>query len=80
MAKIKLKPCPFCGAKVEDKFPDVCNYDKGKWEVNHYCETGALARLEVVISAYGSTKKEAVERWNRRMGNGRNTARKSTKA
>lgn len=66
MAKMKLKPCPFCGAELKDEFPTVSNYDKGKWEVQHYCATDPTARLEVTISAYGYTKTQAVARWNAR--------------
>lgn len=69
MSKAKLKPCPFCGAKLKDEYPTVDHYDRGKWQVSHNCKTGRRYELVVCITAYGSTKEQAVERWNGRADN-----------
>lgn len=70
MAKMKLKPCPFCGARIKNEWPNVANFDQGKWEVSHHCPTENLHGLGVCIQAYGSTRKQAIERWNTRAGEG----------
>lgn len=54
----KLKPCPFCGAKVYG--PERINrYGRPIWEIG--CVLFCTFRK-------GSTKKEAIELWNQRMG------------
>lgn len=66
--KMTLRPCPFCGEQLEDTILNVLQFDTPpKWVVTHYCNLEA-PDLEVVISCYGSTKEEAVERWNGRRG------------
>ena len=67
MAKIKLKPCPFCGEKLNAEL-DLLQYGKEKWTVIHYCHNYAhdFHGVSVSVSCDGATKKEAVERWNRR--------------
>lgn len=70
MSKMHLRPCPFCGAKVEDKWPDVTRIREGRWVVNHYCYHHPSDELGVSVNVYGSTKKEAVDRWNNRAEEG----------
>ena len=70
MTKMHIRPCPFCGAKVEDKFPDVSKISEGRWVITHFCDHPPDFELGVSVNAYGSTKKEAVDRWNGRAGNG----------
>ena len=55
-----MKPCPFCGCKVDVDEPDSVyplNREKTLWQAGHY-----------TCSAYilGNTAKEAVEMWNKR--------------
>lgn len=68
MPKVKFKPCPFCGAKIEDAFPDVSRMSDGDWVVTHYC--AGLRRpggaVGVTIDVYGVTKKQAADLWNTR--------------
>lgn len=70
MSNVKFKPCPFCGAKIEDVFPDVSRMRDGDWVVTHYCPS--LRRpggdVGVTIDVYGRTKKQAAELWNTRAG------------
>ena len=70
MAKIKLKPCPFCGEKLNAEL-DLFQYGKEKWTVIHYCHNYAhdFHGVSVSVSCNGATKEEAVERWNRRYDN-----------
>jgi hypothetical protein len=89
MAKARLKPCPFCGAKVQDECPFVSKYRDADgcmtWEVTHYCDTGDT-ELGVTIHVYGTTKEQAVQRWNARAalgkakgaGRGKQKAQKAT--
>lgn len=67
VAKFKLKPCHFCGEELNDEL-ELYHYGEGKWAVLHYCHNYAhdFHGVSVSVSANGSTKKEAVERWNRR--------------
>lgn len=66
MSKNKLESCPFCGAKQEDGNLHLLKLSDGGWVVNHYCETDNEYELGVTIGVYGTTKEQAIERWNRR--------------
>lgn len=68
MPRMKLKPCPFCGKKLTDGFPDFYKMGDGDWLISHYCPS--LRRLGclpgVTIDVYGVTKKQAADLWNTR--------------
>jgi hypothetical protein len=42
----------------------------GSWMVSHDCDP-EVWELKISISVYGNTKKEAIERWNRRATDGK---------
>lgn len=65
--KMYLRPCPFCKGKMEDKWPNVTQIGENRWNVCHYCPH-PNEELGVSINVYGSTKKEAVDRWNNQQG------------
>ena len=71
MAKLKLKPCPFCGESVEPNDTTLFKLEKC-WVVSHYCPAlrRASGELGPTMDVYGSTKAEAVEFWNTRNGEG----------
>lgn len=73
MPGMNLKPCPFCGAELKDKPPFVdCHRteeNKPLWHVTHYCAHEG-DDLGVCVTVYGDTKRQAVERWNTRVGDG----------
>ena len=70
MSKVKLKPCPFCGAE-----PYMENYltrgDDGEW-VNAYsvCCDNELCFYQPYTERCSLTIAAAAERWNRRKGEG----------
>lgn len=66
MTDKELKPCPFCGAKQEGGNLHLLKLSDGGWVVNHYCETDNEYELGVTIDVYGTTKEQAVKRWNKR--------------
>lgn len=66
MSKLKLEPCPFCGGKMHDRWPDVSKISVHRWNVCHYCPHPPHDELGVSINVYGSTKKGAVDCWNTR--------------
>lgn len=66
MPRLKLERCPFCGAKVSDSYPDMCQFQPKRWAFTHYCETPDT-QPAVVVTVYGSTKREAAQRWNDRV-------------
>lgn len=61
----RLKPCPFCGAKVPAKEPylhHMKNSDpETQWTIYHSCDA-EKAILTVCMSAYGRTREEVIER------------------
>lgn len=61
---MKIKKCPFCGRKIEDRFPHLYEMEEDSWILNHYCNKGLP--LTVVIDVYGATKEEVVDYWNER--------------
>jgi hypothetical protein len=63
MEETKLRECPFCG-RAESPHNVRKLYD-GSWVVSHFCDPEDLV-LKISINVYGNTKKEAIERWNRR--------------
>jgi hypothetical protein len=63
--KMKLEPCPYCGAELEDDWYTIHEYKTGHWVLSHNCKHG-LHELGVCINVYGSTKEETVDRWNTR--------------
>lgn len=71
MDKLELKPCPFCGDGVEDTILDVSKMPSGNWVITHFCDHSP-SDLGVCISVYGKSKKEAVDKWNRRVREIRN--------
>jgi hypothetical protein len=63
-----MKPCPFCGAKIDadDSIFGVRYNERSKvWLVNHFCHKFTEG-LDICISVYGDTKEEVIERWNGR--------------
>lgn len=77
MPRLKLAPCPFCGARVKDEYATVNQFRADRWVVSHYCEAPGMAPHEVGVSVavYGATKQEAVRRWNCRAKKGGQAAR-----
>lgn len=60
---MELKPCPFCGG-TRNKFYRYKRYPSGYlWEVT--C-INCLYHSYHEVSAFGSTKREAAEKWNHR--------------
>lgn len=65
-----MKPCPFCGKKVEARIPFLTPFfdpdlNKMRWDFSHHCSFGSN-ELTVTIDCWGDTKKECIERWNNR--------------
>lgn len=70
MQEVELKPCPFCGHKIDlgkdmyepsrDWHPTVCDHDSGGDPINIHCKCG----LEFSTGTYDY--KEFVDAWNRR--------------
>ena len=59
-----MKPCPFCGEKVEASYPFMFHVEnRGKWHFSHYCKSDDLS---VCVDVYGKTEKECIKLWNRR--------------
>lgn len=74
----KLKPCPFCGKSVAiftdmKELEECYNYDQGICDDLDY----VCSRYPIVVcdatkggcgasAGYGESKKEAIEKWNRR--------------
>ena len=63
MKETELKPCPFCG--LAGSLNKSIKLNDESWAVLHYCDPKDWA-LKISVSVYGNTKKEAIERWNRR--------------
>ena len=60
-----MKPCPFCGKKVEARFPFISEIKAdGTWNFNHHCNFGG--ELTVTIDCWGRSKEECIQRWNNR--------------
>ena len=68
MPRMKLRPCPFCGEKIKDEFPNVSKLAKDDWCISHYCTTlrRPCGAHGVSVDVYGISKKQAVEMWNTR--------------
>ena len=64
-----MKPCPFCGKKVEAREPFLASFiDRDgiqRWDFSHHCNFGGID-LSVTIDCWGDTKEECIERWNNR--------------
>lgn len=58
-----MMKCPFCGAEVDFSYPYLMKFDEGSWNFHHSC-TRDPNKLSVVISIYGDTKEEVMEKWN----------------
>lgn len=63
-----MKHCPFCKKAIDPdhiaygvRYNELC----GKWIFDHFCHLSD-ADLDVVITVYGNTKQEVIERWNTR--------------
>lgn len=66
----KMKPCPFCGAKAEARYPFLGPIHNGKTFVfDHHCaqDNG----LTICIQVYGKTEDEVIKRWNGRCEDGK---------
>lgn len=63
-----MKPCPFCGKKItEDDSVFGVHFigDSHGWVLNHFCHKHT-EKLDVVLTVYGDTKEEVIERWDGR--------------
>lgn len=63
----KLKPCPFCGGKMEK--PDFPTNQGTKWgriECDTCCACGPEVRTGYDVSENADWHKEAIEEWNKR--------------
>lgn len=73
MRKIELKPCPFCGgeAKIESLPPDE-QYETTSYYISCYdCGSStSFGYIYVDKTARECTKKETIDKWNRRADNG----------
>jgi hypothetical protein len=68
MKETEMRECPFCG--LAESPHKVRKLFDGSWMVSHDCDPEDVV-LKISISAYGNTKKEAIERWNRRATDGK---------
>ena len=78
MDKIKLRPCPFCGAKAVYKIVSVMRRDREVgWEYTvecSMCEIKLHENLHTTVTLYSDgtianitdEREKAAERWNRR--------------
>lgn len=63
-----MKHCPFCKKKIDPDHPAYgVQYNKlcNKWIFDHYCHISE-DDLDIVVTVYGNTKEEVIERWNNR--------------
>lgn len=62
-----LKPCPFCGGKAQ------LDHNQGGILTRSYvrCNSCGCKTWEFTISTEESSDMEAIEAWNRRVGDGR---------
>ena len=72
MRKIELKPCPFCGgnAKIESIPPDE-QYETTAYYISceHCGSSTSFGYIYADKTARECTRKETVDKWNRRAGN-----------
>ena len=60
-----MRKCPFCGAEINIEYPNL-DYLESRdiWIYNHYCEM-TDEPLDVVLSIYGKTKQEVIDKFDR---------------
>ena len=63
--KDKLRPCPFCKSTHENRWTwiDKLENHENQYILLHYCNPQPT-KYDRVISVYGDTKEECIERWN----------------
>ena len=72
----ELKPCPFCGGKVEET-GGSCNFGKKIMTLNVKCrKCGTSVALKTAWNTNAYI--EAVEAWNRRVNDGKDTKEAET--
>lgn len=60
----KLRPCPFCNSEHTDHWTWISKLEDDKrYMLNHYCKPEPTG-YDRVISIYGDSPEECVERWN----------------
>ena len=64
MTNNELKPCPFCGGKNVSTFEEQFISLTTRWYVCQCEECGIFSRID----RGGSTEQEAIDAWNRRVG------------
>ena len=69
MAQIEMKPCPFCGERLNDWPTTIIDMKDGCWVISHFCKSMHRSEggLGVTINVYGNTKEEAINNWNERV-------------
>ena len=60
----ELKPCLYC--RIKPGKIEITKLSNGRWALTHFCYGYDLQEFDRVISVYAPTKKELIERWNRR--------------
>ena len=61
----RMRKCPFCEKEVAESYPHLMyNQQIGKWVFDHWCEGNERNEMPVVITVYGKTEQEVIDRWN----------------
>lgn len=60
----RMRNCPFCGNEVSDGFPYLMYVNTiNQWNYHHACPHIG-AEVEVVVTIYGDSEEEVIEKWN----------------
>lgn len=60
-----MRKCPFCGEEIKFESPYLDYSEKNDvWIFTHYC-TMTDQTLDVVVSVYGKTKQEVIDKFDR---------------
>lgn len=59
----RMRNCPFCGKEVSDGFPSLMYVNTiNQWNYHHACPH--IGEVEVVVTIYGDSEEEVIEKWN----------------